>query len=381
MTDTVNEKDRQKRLMLEALAEAVKGKGRTFPNPAVGAVVVRGDRVVGRGFHKRWGKPHAEVEALSDAGPRKRGADLYVTLEPCSHWGKTPPCTEAIIRSGIKRVFVACVDPNPVVKGRGLKALRHAGIEVVLGAAAPEARRLNEAYFKFMKTGRPFVTLKVAQTLDGKIATRGGEARWVTSAASRRLAKTMRAEAQAILVGVKTVMNDDPELLPVPKRRTYYRCVLDTNLSIPPGSRVVKTARRHPTIVYCADPHSAKAGILGKKGVWVRGIDTTAGGVLSVEHVVRDLGCQGVMHLFVEGGSTVASSFLEGGMIDKIIAFVAPKVLGDVNALGTFSKLDVKHLNSCYALRMDEIRRVGKDALITLYPEKRRNSRRRKPGR
>jgi diaminohydroxyphosphoribosylaminopyrimidine deaminase/5-amino-6-(5-phosphoribosylamino)uracil reductase len=266
-----------------------------------------------------------------------------------------------------------------MVKGRGLRALRRAGVEVVLGAAGREARRLNEAYFQFMRTGRPFVTLKVAQTLDGKIATRSGEARWVTSPHARKFAKRMRSEAQAILVGVKTVINDDPELLPVPRRKTFYRCILDTSLSIPEGSRVVKTARSHPTIVYCAEPNTRKARKLEEDGVWVRGVQTARDGMLSVEHVVRDLSCLGVMHLFIEGGSLVSSSFLEAGMIDKIVAFIAPKVLGDVNGLGTFSGLDVKHLSECYDFRIDELLRVGKDALLTLYPSGRKPSRRRRP--
>jgi diaminohydroxyphosphoribosylaminopyrimidine deaminase/5-amino-6-(5-phosphoribosylamino)uracil reductase len=368
-------KERERRLMLEALAEAEKGKGKTFPNPAVGAVVVSGESIVGRGFHKRWGRPHAEVEALMDAGGWSRGADLYVTLEPCSHWGKTPPCTDAIIQSGIRRVIVPSIDPNPVVKGRGLRALRRAGIAVAVGPCAREARRLNEAYFKFMKTGLPFVTLKVAQTLDGKIATRGGEARWVTSAASRKMAKRMRAEAQAILVGVNTVRNDDPELLPVPRRKTYYRCVLDTDLAIPPGSSLVRTARRHPTIVFCADPGAARARRLEAGGVMVRQIGKAPDGLLRLEEVVSDLGRLGVMHLLVEGGGLVSSSFLKAGLEDRLAVFIAPKILGDPNGLGAFHNLDVKHLRSCYAFNIDEVGRAGEDVVIMLYPRCRRGGR------
>jgi diaminohydroxyphosphoribosylaminopyrimidine deaminase/5-amino-6-(5-phosphoribosylamino)uracil reductase len=364
-------RDGNRRFMLEALAEAQKGRGKTFPNPAVGAVVVRAGRVIGRGFHKRWGRPHAEVEALADAGERSRGADLYVTLEPCSHWGRTPPCTDAIIRAGIRKVVVPCIDPNPVVKGRGLKALRRAGIEVLVGLCALEARKLNEAYFKFMKTGLPFVTLKVAQTIDGRIATRRGEARWVTSTSSRRLARQMRAEAQAILVGVNTVRNDDPGLLPVPRRKPYYRCVLDTHLSIHPDSRLVKTARRHPTIVFCADPPASKARRLEAMGVLVKRARRTRDGLLSVESVLEDLGRLGVMHVLVEGGGTVASSFLEAALVDRMAAFVAPKVLGDVNGLGAFSKLDVKHLDTCYAFKIDKVEMIGDDVLIMLYPRPR----------
>ncbi len=363
--------ERQRMLMCDALAEAEKGKGKTFPNPAVGAVVARGERIVGRGFHSRWGKPHAEVEALADAGKQSRGADLYVTLEPCSHWGRTPPCTEAIIRSGIKRVFIPCIDPNRLVRGRGIRALRRAGIEVVVGLEKREAAKLNEAYFKFMKTGKPFVTLKVAQTLDGKIATRKGDARWVTGTRSRSLAKRMRGEAQAIMVGVNTVIKDDPGLLPIPRRKAYYRCVLDTNLSTPLKRRVVETAERHATIIYCAKPQGKKAARLEAKGVRVRSVAEAKEGLLSLEAVLADLASLGVMHVFVEGGSIVSSSLLAAGLVDKVVAFIAPKILGDVNGLGTFSKLDVKHLKTCYGFRLDGLCRVGEDTMMVLYPRRR----------
>jgi diaminohydroxyphosphoribosylaminopyrimidine deaminase/5-amino-6-(5-phosphoribosylamino)uracil reductase len=364
-------KDRQKHLMLEALAEAVRGRGRTFPNPAVGAVVARGRRIVGRGFHKRWGRPHAEVEALKDAGPRSKGADLYVTLEPCSHTGRTPPCTDAIIGSGIRRVIVPGMDPNPLVRGRGLGALRRAGLDVVVGPCAREARKINEAYFHFMRTGRPFVTLKTAQTLDGRIATRRGESRWVTSSPSRKLGRRMRAEAQAIVVGVNTVRNDDPELLPVPRRDTYYRCILDTRLSIPLGSKVIKTATRHPTIVYYADAPRARVSRLEARGVRARKISKD-GSLVSLEAAVADLGSLGVMHALVEGGGKVASSFLRAGLVDKLVAFTAPKVLGDVNGLGAFSDLRIKDLDASIKFRIDEVSRVGHDVLMTLYPDRRR---------
>ena len=358
-------------LMREALAEALKGKGKTFPNPAVGAVVARGGRIVGRGFHKRWGRPHAEVMALTDAGELCRGADLYVTLEPCAHWGKTPPCTEAIIRSGIKRVFIPCIDPNRLVSGKGVRALRRAGLDVEVGVEARSARKINEAYFKFMKTGRPFVTLKTAQTLDGKIATRQGDARWVTGAAARRLAKRLRGEAQAIIVGVNTVVNDDPGLLPVPRRKPYYRCVLDTGLSTPLSRQVVQTAGRWPTVIYCGAPKGKKAAKYEAIGVMVRPVAVTEGGLISLDAVLTDLASFGVMHLFVEGGGAVSSSFLKAGLVDKVVAFIAPKVLGDINGLGVFSKLDVKNLKKCYAFRLDEMRKVGGDAVLVFYPKRR----------
>jgi diaminohydroxyphosphoribosylaminopyrimidine deaminase/5-amino-6-(5-phosphoribosylamino)uracil reductase len=366
------------KLMMEALKEAGKGRGKTYPNPGVGAVVARGDRIVGRGFHRKWGLPHAEVEAIADAGRACRGADLYVTLEPCCHYGKTPPCTDAIIRSGITRVFVAVRDPNPAVNGRGIRGLRSAGVEVRTGLCAAEARKLNEAYFKFMTRHLPFVTLKIAQTLDGRIATLDRSSRWITSPLARGSARRMRAEAQAILVGVGTVINDDPMLLPVPRRKNdYVRCVLDSTLSIPPGSRLVRTAGEFPTAVYCTSAPDGRRQRLEAAGVDMRAVKAGGAGkgtgpghpLVDLGAVLRDLAARGVMHLFVEGGAATASGFLEAGLVDKLLAFIAPKVLGDTNGLGSFAKIDVKTLRRCYRFRTDAVRQVGEDILMTLYPK------------
>lgn len=359
-------------LMWFALHEAGKGRGKTYPNPAVGAVVFKDGRVRGAGYHRRWGMSHAEIEAMRDAGRACKGADLYVTLEPCCHHGRTPPCTEAIIGNGIRRVYVPTRDPNPAVNGRGLRALRDAGIEVHVGVCASWARRLNETYFKYMKEGRPFVTLKIAQTLDGKIANRSGESRWVTSEAARKLGRRMRAEAQAILAGVNTVIEDNPELLPVPRRSQHYvRCVLDSNLSIPLDSNLVKTAERYPVLVYYVDAPAGRRKRLEEKGVWLQKVRGVGGGFVRLGDVLADLGSRAVMHLFVEGGSAVASSFVGAGLVDKLHVFIAPKVMGDVHGLGSFSKLAVKRLDKCYGFRLNDIRRVGEDALITLYPKRR----------
>ncbi len=375
---TTNRATLRSKLMMEAVEEAEKGRGKTYPNPAVGAVVAKGDRIVGRGFHRKWGLPHAEIEAIADAGKACKGADLYVTLEPCCHYGKTPPCTHAILRSGITRVFVALRDPNPAVNGRGIRGLRRAGIEVRTGLCAAEARKLNEAYFKFMTRHLPFVTLKVAQTLDGRIATLDRESRWITSPRARGSARRMRAEAQAILVGVGTVRNDDPMLLPVPRRKSnYVRCVLDSTLSIPPASRLVRTAREFPTTVYCTASPVGRRRRLEAAGVDIRMVRAGGAGegsgsghpLVDLGAVLEDLGARGVMHLFVEGGAATASGFLRAGLVDKLLAFIAPKVLGDSNGLGSFAKIDVKALRRCYRFRTDEVRQIGEDILMTLYPK------------
>lgn len=375
----------QRDLMRVALSEAAMGKGRTHPNPAVGAVIARGLRIMGVGHHRRWGLPHAEVEALKDAGYRVKDADLYVTLEPCCHWGKTAPCTDAIIESGIRRVFVAHRDPNPIMRGKGIRELRKAGIEVKVGLEADAARKLNESYIKFMNQGMPFVTLKLAQTLDGRIATRKGESRWITGAASRKHSRRMRADAQAILVGAGTVANDNPGLLPSPRRRGYLRCVLDSGLRTPPDSEVVRTASSHPTLIYhCrgSEKRVRRLETLGATVVRVRGdrrgrVDggrndggrrIDGGARVDIRSVLADLASRGVMHLFVEGGAVVASSFLRLGLVDKLALFIAPRVMGDINGLGSFSEIDVKAIRQSHDFRIDEVMRLGHDLMITLYP-------------
>jgi len=378
--------EKRQDLMKVALAEAARGEGRTYPNPMVGAVIARGHRVIGMGHHRRWGLPHAEVEALEDAAGPVRGADLYVTLEPCCHWGKTPPCTDAIIGSGIRRVFVAIRDPNPVMRGKGIRHLRKAGLEVVVGLEAAAARKLNESYIKFMTDGVPFVTLKLAQSLDGKIATRKGESRWITGAGSRRHSRRLRAAAQAILVGASTVANDDPGLLPSPRRSNYLRCVLDSGLRISPDSGVVLTASRYPTLVYHCRGSEERVRRLEARGVTVvkvragrrgrgEGCGRGEGGGrgrsqarVDVRAVLADLAARGVMHLFVEGGGVVASSFLRLGLVDKLVLFIAPRVMGDINGLGSFSEISIGSIKESHGFRIDEVVPLGPDLIMTLYP-------------
>ena len=375
---------------------ALKGRGKTYPNPAVGAVVVKNGRIVGRGFHRRSGLPHAEVEAIRDAGRRAKGADLYVTLEPCCHQGQTPPCTRAIIDAGIRRVFASTIDPNPLVRGKGVKELEKAGIPVQMGLGADRSTRINEAYLSFMKTGRPFVTIKVAQTLDGKIATRTRDARWITSRRARDWARAMRGEAQAIVVGAGTVAADDPLLLSSPPRKKdYLRCILDAHLSIPATSRLARTARAHPVIVYCAAPRPGQRGgyerrkaLLERQGLEVvavraaRGPGVRSGGVggrpraqgavfVDPREVLRDLARRRVMHVWVEGGSAVFTSFLRARLVDKVLAFVAPRIMGSGGSIDAFGDLKTKLVRECAGFRVDSLECVGPDVLLTLYPNRR----------
>jgi diaminohydroxyphosphoribosylaminopyrimidine deaminase/5-amino-6-(5-phosphoribosylamino)uracil reductase len=310
--------------------------------------------------------PHAEVEAISDAGGSVRGADMYVTLEPCSRYGRTPPCTDALIASGIRRVWVASTDPNPEVRGRGVRKLRASGIEVSVGLERAAARDLNAGYFKFMNRGLPFVTLKTAQTLDGRIATTDGRSKWITSPAARRSGRELRGRVQAVVVGSKTVLCDDPRLLP-PRNRTglYYRCVLDSNLSIPYGAQLVTGAVKVPTIVYCAGGPASKRRKLERSGVIVHDVGS-AGSRVDARAVTEDLASRGVMDVIVEGGGSTASSFLESGVVDRIVAFIAPKVMGDVGAVGGFRDIRASGPSGTHRFRVERASKVGPDIMIVL---------------
>jgi len=361
---------RDEALMAEALRLAAQAGGTTYPNPAVGAVIVKGTRVVGRGYHRRWGTPHAEVLALNEAGKRARGAELFVTLEPCAHHGRTPPCTDAIIDSGISRVCVATTDPNPLVRGRGARALRRAGIGVRIGAMGKQARRLNESYFKFMKTGRPFVTLKVAETLDGRIANASGDSRWITSSESRAQVKAMRRRSQADLVGVSTVLRDDPTLLPSKATAGQYaRCVLDTHLRIPEKSRLVETAARHRTIVYFNNDSKKRLQRLEKYGVIGIKIGPASARSVDIERVLQHLGSLGVHDLLVEGGAEVFSSFVRGGHADKLVVFIAPGIMGGKRSINSFLEVGARTVPGV-EFEIDDVSRVSRDVVLSLYPKK-----------
>lgn len=313
-----------------ALAEAEKGRGRTHPNPAVGAVVVRGGRVVGRGHHRKAGLPHAEVNALRAAGGRARGADVYLTLEPCNHQGRTPPCTEALIAAGVRRVLFGSPDPNPLVHGHGAQRLRRAGIEVRAGLLREACDASNEAWFKFITTGTPWVMLKAAITLDGMLATRTGDSRWISSKASRRLVHRWRDRLDAVLVGAGTVRADDPRL---------------TVRGIPGG--------RNPLRVVLGEI-SRRARVLREPGETVieRG---------PVRGVLRRLAARGITSVLVEGGARVHGEFLRADLWDELRLFVAPKVFGPdaLSWAGGAGK---------GGMVLRDVERVGSDVLLTLRP-------------
>ena len=330
--------DRDQAFMARAMELAALARGKTSPNPMVGAVIVSDGTVLGEGYHHQAGTPHAEVLALGQAGLGARGATLYVSLEPCCHFGRTPPCTEAIIRAGVKRVVVATPDPNPQVAGKGLQALRQAGLEVRSGVLDAEARRLNEAFFKYIVARQPFVTLKAAMSLDGKIATRSGDSRWITGPESRNLVQHIRRENDAVLAGIGTVLADDPLLtvrLPDADKKPL-RVVADSSLRIPLDSQLVQTARDYPTAVAVVEgqcpPQERDADGAGGCGLGAAGSGRPGGH----PGAAAELGGREVAALLLEGGSLLNASFLKARAIDKFIFFVAPRIIGGSGAPGPF---------------------------------------------
>jgi len=317
--------------MDQALALAAKGAGRVAPNPMVGALVVKDDKIIGRGYHEAVGGPHAEVNAIDDAGAAAEGATLYVTLEPCNHQGRTPPCTEKILSAGIKRVVVAMADPNPDVKGGGNDRLKAHGIDVVCGVQEAAASRLNESFIKYSRTRLPFVVLKMAATLDGRIATRTGDARWVTGPPARQRVHRMRHAMDAIMVGIGTAAADDPRLtarLPDGPGVDPIRIVLDSRLNLSEQARMLNEPSDAPTYVVCGpDATDGHRQRLTQRGATIieAGI---AEGRIDLAALMMQLGGMGITSILIEGGAQVASSALAAGIVDKLIVFYAPKLLG-----------------------------------------------------
>lgn len=352
--------------MRQAFELARRGRGRTSPNPLVGAVIVRDGRVIAKGFHERAGGPHAEVKALGEAGASARGATLYVNLEPCAHEGRTPPCARAIIEAGIARVVAPFQDPNRLVCGRGFALLRQAGIEVRTGVLEEEAARLNEHYLKFVRTGLPFVTLKLATTLDGMIATAGGDSKWISGEEERVMVHRLRAEHDAVMVGIGTVLADDPLLTArlVTPRRQPTRFVVDSNLRIDPGAHVLRPDAR--TVVACRRPapeerraRLAASGVL----VWELGDDGRGG--VRLGELFRLMGNEEMTSLLVEGGRRLAASVVREGLADKIIFCIAPKLLGD--GLSAFDDLGVHGLSGAIELRDVTVSVLGRDVIVEGY--------------
>jgi diaminohydroxyphosphoribosylaminopyrimidine deaminase / 5-amino-6-(5-phosphoribosylamino)uracil reductase len=358
-------------MMARALALAVKGTGQVSPGPLVGCVITTSEgQVIGEGFYVYQDIKHAETLALEQAGNLAKSATAYVSLEPHAHFGKTPPCTDALIASGIKRVVAPIEDPNPKVSGRGFEHLRSAGLEVNSGLMSREAKKVNEKYIHFMKTGRPFVHLKLATSLDGKIATRTGDSRWITGEESRARVHALRHEYDAILVGAGTALADNPLLTDRSgkiRRRPLTRIVLDEKLQTDPGSQLVRTAKEAPVLICSGESFQAgRAEVLRSQGVEVV-TDCFNGRELLA--VMERLGKRSLQSVLVEGGATVAGNLIDAGLVNKVTFFIAPVIIGGRDAPSAIGGQGAESLID--ALRLDDVETVqrGRDIEITGYPE------------
>jgi len=369
---------RGKKYMLRALELAGGGKGRVEPNPLVGATVVKKSKIIGEAFHEFFGGPHAEAKAIKAAGKRCKDATLYVNLEPCCHLGKTPPCTEAIIKAGIKEVVAAVEDPHPLVKGKGFSALAAAGVRVRRGLLEEEARELNAPYFKLRTKQEPFFIAKWAMTLDGKIATRQGDSRWISSPQAREYVHKLRGQVDAIMVGIGTVLADDPELtarLPAPldakrltgpaaRHRPLRRIVVDSRARLPLGSRLVKTARETPVILATSENAPREAlNKLSRKGVEILQVKSRRRRV-DLKALARKLGEEEVTNVLIEGGGELLASAFSAGLVDRVIVFVAPKIFGGRGAKTAVEGKGIEKVLEALPIEYTQFLRIGEDIVI-----------------
>lgn len=352
-------------LMRRASSLAENGVGFVNPNPLVGAVIVKDGRVIGEGWHERYGQLHAERNALKNCKEDPAGTTMYVTLEPCCHYGKTPPCTDAIIASHIKRVVVGIPDPNPLVAGKGISILKNAGIEVECGLMEDELREQNRVFLKYISRKNPWVALKWAMTLDGKIATCTGDSRWVSSGQSRQLVHKLRHRFMSVLCGVGTVLRDDPMLncrIEGFDASQPVRIVLDNSLRIPLECQLVRTARQYRTVVACVQDSDRRLA-LEDRGVEVI-VCEGEGGKVSLKDMLRKIGAMGIDSVLVEGGGEVIASCFREGVADEVYSFVAPKVTGGSTAPTPVGGEGVEKMGNAVALKIKEVQRIGEDVLI-----------------
>lgn len=354
--------DQDIKYMRRAMALALRGRGRTSPNPMVGCLLVKQNRIVAQGWHKVCGGDHAEIDALEKAGSAARGADMYVTLEPCFHYGRTPPCVDAVIRSGVKSVIVGMVDPNPLTAGKSLKKLRRAGLEVCCGVCEDELRRLNAAFIKHVTTGLPFVTAKIAQTLDGKVACRGGDSKWITSDETRAKSRQERFFFDAIVTGINSILLDDPRLDVAGK--SLVKVVLDSSLKIPRQARLFEGTEAGQVVLAA----SRKAKLSRIEYFRSRKVDvllcprTPAG--IDLKWLFRALAAKGLTNILVEGGPKVIGSALQSGLVDRLHVYMAPKILGDDLARGSVSGIVLKKIAGALPVRFLGIERKAGDIFI-----------------
>lgn len=362
----MNRMSRDERYMARALELARLGEGRTRPNPAVGAVIVRDGEVVGEGYHPQAGEPHAEIFALRQAGVKAHGAELFVTLEPCTHHGRTGPCAEAVLAAGIRRVCIGAVDPNPRVAGRGVARLQECGVEVCVGILDDECRRLIAPFAKHITTGLPFVVLKSAMTLDGRTATVAGDSRWITGTDSRSWVHQLRDRMDAVMVGIGTLLRDDPLLTTrLPEGgRDAARIIVDSRLRIPDTAAIFGVDSTAPTIIATTSAAPAdKIARLEARGAQVIVAADGEGGV-DLRDLLRRLGASGIQSILLEGGNILNASALQAGLIDRAMVFIAPLLLGSGEAPGIFAGRGPERLADALRLSGVRVRRFGDDTLI-----------------
>jgi diaminohydroxyphosphoribosylaminopyrimidine deaminase/5-amino-6-(5-phosphoribosylamino)uracil reductase len=355
-----------------AIKLAKKGRGSTNPNPMVGSVIVKNDKILATGFHKRAGLPHAEIAALNRAGERARGAILYVNLEPCRHYGRTSPCTKTIIQAGIKEVYCAMPDPNPLNNGKGIEELRKNGVRVKVGILEEESRKLNEVFIKFITQRMPFVTVKVAQSLDGKITTRTGESKWISSKNSRLLGKRLRSEVDAIVVGVDTIIKDNPLLNRKPltanrkPHKIYYKIILDSKLRISPKARIFSKESLGKVILATTKyaPRS-KVDLFSRKAEVLICQDRNK--QVDLRDLMKKLAQKEISHVLIEGGGESIASALEAKIADKILFFISPKIIGGRDAVTSVEGEGIERLSRAIRIKDAKVRRIGEDVLVEGY--------------
>ncbi len=359
--------------MKRALELAEKGIGFTNPNPVVGAVIVKDNRIIGEGYHEIYGGKHAETNAFLNSIEKVQGATMYVTLEPCSHFGKTPPCAKAIIDKGIKRVVVALTDPNPFVAGKGINMLRENGIEVATGIMEAESRRLNEVFMKYITTKLPFGILKTAITLDGKIATYSGDSKWITNEKSREYVHKLRHKVSAIMVGINTVLKDNPYLntrLVEGNGLDAARVIVDSTARIPLDANVLNMKSSARTIIATTEMASKqKLEELEDKGADMI-VCPLVNNRVDLSYLIKELGERGIDSILIEGGSALNYSAIEAGIVDKVIAFIAPKLIGGRDAKTPIGGLGKEFMKDALHLRIAELQRFGDDIMIEAYIRK-----------
>lgn len=346
---------------------AKKAKGLTSPNPMVGALVVKNGRIIGKGYHEKAGLPHAEIIALDEAGQKAEGATLYVTLEPCAHFGKTPPCVDRILRSQVKNVVIGTYDPNPLNNGRGIEILRKNKIKVEVGFLEGKLKKLNEPFFKYIRKKFPFVTVKVGQSLDGRIATYTGDSKWITSDKTRSYARRLRSDYDAIMVGVNTILRDDPKLNTWFSKKQPIKIVVDSQLSTPEKAKIFSADSKVIIVTLSSKPgqETENRGILEQKAriLQVKEKD----GQINLRNMMKKLAQLEITNIIVEGGGTLIGALFDEGLVDKVLFFISPKIIGGKDAISSVMGRGIARIDKAIKLKEVSLKRIGEDFLVQGY--------------